>query len=185
MKKACIIAIFILFPFIVIAGHQVFQQKPKINADGQKRMPGNIGEKRSEVESLLALSSKQNRMGDKTAALKTARKASGISEQMKDNRLIALCTNAVGRTLTHMGKWSEGLKSFYKALELFREIGDIDGEAEAQLEIGIVHMLSANYDSALKILDEARKKNKRMGNEAKKALADALPLAVNPILKKK
>ncbi|HVL34334.1 MAG TPA: tetratricopeptide repeat protein, partial [Burkholderiales bacterium] len=71
----------------------------------------------------------------------------------------------------YLGNHAEGLQAAQHALELYRQIGDAPGEAEALREMGFAHWRAQSYPMALQCAREALSLHRRLGDAAGEASA--------------
>jgi tetratricopeptide (TPR) repeat protein len=70
-----------------------------------------------------------------------------------------------GRRLVQEGAWQRGLEVLYGALNMFRQLKDLDGKARTFLEIGHVHMLFDDYEVAQVAFYDAERLFRKSGRE--------------------
>jgi tetratricopeptide (TPR) repeat protein len=72
---------------------------------------------------------------------------------------------------TYLGRHAEARHAADRALQLYREMGDLPGEAEALRELGFVHWRAEDYGAALQHARDALALHRQMGDLAGEATA--------------
>lgn len=79
--------------------------------------------------------------------------------------LRARAEHNVGNLYGELGMWEESLVHIETALELYREVGDISGQARVHNGIGVYFLMSSAYEIAIESYVESERLYKNLGNE--------------------
>jgi tetratricopeptide (TPR) repeat protein len=94
-------------------------------------------------------------LGDYESAIRVAREAFDLHQQLGQNTEAAWDLNAVGLANLYLGRYDDALASYQRALSLDRAGGDGDGEITRLNNIGNVHYMRGRYADALSLYQDA------------------------------
>lgn len=78
---------------------------------------------------------------------------------------LARAEHNVGNLYGEMGRWEESLSHIEAALELYREVGDINGQARVHNGIAVYFFMSSAYEVAIESYTESERLYTGIGNE--------------------
>lgn len=85
--------------------------------------------------------------------------------QERDKAMQARAEHNVGNLYGELGRWEESLSHIEAALELYRQIGDINGQARGHNGIAVYFFMSSAYEVALESYAESERLYTSVGNE--------------------
>ncbi len=115
---------------------------------------------------LLDICSAHRGRGAIKEALETALELRELWKQSREHRLnMARAEHNVGNLYGEMGKWEESLSHIEAALELYRQLGDINGQARVHNGIGVYFFMSSAYEIAIESYTASEQLYVSLGNQ--------------------
>src|SRR5262245_6668654 len=109
------------------------------------------------ARALTALTDASLALGDYDAAIRDAREAFDLHQQLGQRSDSAWDLNAIGLANFYAGRYDAAIEQYERARAIDREAGDGDGEATRLNNIGNVHFMRGRYSDALRLYEEALK----------------------------
>lgn len=100
---------------------------------------------------------------DFTEAINRYERAIDQAKNSKDLAMQAACLEKIGGICRRMGKYTEGLTYFFKALEIFEKLGR-ENEETCMMGIGVTYSKQKNYPKALEYLFKGLKTAEKTNN---------------------
>ena len=107
------------------------------------------------ARALLTLSECQN-FRDHSLALRTAQEALALWQSVGDRRAVAESHSAVGQYHLAQNNLAEAARNFEAALGLRRELGSLDGQAEALIYLGFIEYRRGAWQEVFALLTQAQ-----------------------------
>jgi tetratricopeptide (TPR) repeat protein len=108
-----------------------------------------------ELNALRTLSDIYIRKGDLKNALSINKECVALATTLGDKSRIALAKGYLGMTYRYLNYDSKAFEVLTEAVELFREIGDLENQASFSLSIGNIYLNEKDYRSARKYYQTA------------------------------
>src|SRR5262245_13202451 len=109
------------------------------------------------ARALTALTDASLALGDYDAAIRDAREAFDLHQQLGQRSDSAWDLNAIGLANFYAGRYDAAIEQYERARAIDREAGDGDGETTRLNNIGNVHFMRGRYSDALRLYEEALK----------------------------
>ena len=117
---------------------------------------------------LMDLTSVYRSKGAIKEALQTALEVCDVWRQNGAHKAsLARAEHNVGNLYGEMGKWEESLSHIEAALELYREVGDVNGQARGHNGIAVYFFMSSAYEVAIESYAASERLYVSVGNEAR------------------
>ena len=107
------------------------------------------------TQSLVALASSQTKSGSIEASLKSLEEALRISQLIKNREQEALIQGHMGLAFTAKDQFSKALLYHKKAVEIYKEIYNVKGEASNLASISNIYYFQDNLDEAQYFCEKA------------------------------
>jgi len=107
------------------------------------------------IQSLVALASSQTKSGSIEASLKSLEEALRISQLIKNREQEALIQGHMGLAFTAKDQFSKALLYHKKAVEIYKEIYNVKGEASNLASISNIYYFQDNLDEAQYFCEKA------------------------------
>jgi CHAT domain-containing protein/tetratricopeptide (TPR) repeat protein len=108
----------------------------------------------AQAQALLALSMRQNDT-DHVLALQTAQQALAIWQSLGDNAGIAEAFAQIGRCYMAQSELTEATRSYENALQLWRDLNNIQEQARALLMLGYIEDRKGEWSNSISLLTQA------------------------------
>jgi tetratricopeptide (TPR) repeat protein len=107
----------------------------------------------------------RQRLSDFPGALAAARRALATASPRGARLLVARAHHGEGQALLSLGSQAEARAAFERSRDLYREIGDREGEALSSRSLAVVLRQTGNLDEAYRIGADALRTLREMGNQ--------------------
>jgi tetratricopeptide (TPR) repeat protein len=118
-----------------------------------------------DLQQLLTMGRTYERLSHLKKACETYETALGMAGRPEDAETRATLLNRIGRVLSRWGRWEEALDHLDRSREVYRELGDEQGQARALVGRGIVFHEQGDYDAAAAAYEEALEMARRIGDQ--------------------
>jgi len=108
-----------------------------------------------DLRQLLNIGQTYERLSHLEKAYETYQAALGMAERLEDPATRATLLQRMGRVLSRWNRWAEALDHLDRSREVYRELGDGQGQARVMLSRGIVSHEQGDYEAAAAAYREA------------------------------
>lgn len=123
------------------------------------------------VDVLLLREAVLERLGRRAEQESAIDEALSIAERLQDDARIAVVLMRRASASTYLGRHEQARRAAQRARQIYCELGDRPGEAEALRELGFVHWHAQDCSGALQHARDALDLHRRMGDVAGEATA--------------